>query len=129
MVIADTSVWISFFNRPTSVEKRVLDILIDSDEVVMAGIVLAELLQGCRTSKERDALKETLLALPYVEMTHSVWIRTGETSSVLLRRGITLPIPDLIVASIALEQQFHLYSLDNHFQKIQGLALYTPSIA
>lgn len=127
MVIADTSVWISFFNRPTSVEKRTLDVLIDSDEVAMIGLVLAELLQGCRTPKERDALKETILALPYVEMTQPVWIRVGETSSALLRRGITLPIPDLIVAAVALEHQFEVYSLDNHFQKIPGLALYTPS--
>lgn len=127
MVIADTSVWISFFNRPASAEKRALDALIDSDEVAIVGVVLAELLQGCRTPKERDALKETILALPYVEMTQSVWIRAGETSSALLRRGITLPIPDLIVAAVALEQQFQVYSLDNHFQKIQGLALYTPS--
>ena len=106
-----------------------LDLLIDADEVAMIGVVFAELLQGCRTPKERDALKETLLALPYVEMTQSVWIRTGETASALLRRGITLPIPGLIVAAVALEQQFHLYSLDNHFRKIPGLALYTPSIS
>lgn len=106
-----------------------LDLLIDSDEVAMIGVVLAELLQGCRTPKERDALKETILALPYVEMTPSVWIRAGETSSALLRRGITLPMPDLIVAAVALEQQLYVYSLDNHFQKIPGLALYTPSIS
>ena len=126
MVIADTSVWISFFNRPTSIEKQRLDGLIDSDEVAMIGVVLAEILQGCRTTKERGVLKETLLALPYIEMTRPIWIRTGEISSALLRRGITLPIPDLIVAATALEQQCHLYSLDNHFQKIPGLALYAP---
>ena len=127
MVIADTSVWISFFNRPASVEKRTLDVLIDSDEVATIGVVLTELLQGCRTPKERNALKEAILALPYVEMTQPVWIRAGETSSALLRRGITLPIPDLIVAAVALEQHFQVYSLDNHFQKIPGLALYAPS--
>ncbi|MBI1747204.1 MAG: PIN domain-containing protein [Acidobacteria bacterium] len=129
MVIADTSVWISFFNRPASREKRTLDVLIDSDETAMIGVVLTEILQGCRSPKERGALKETILALPYVDMTQSVWIRAGEISSALLRRGITVPIPDLIVAGVALEHQFEVYSLDKHFQKIPGLALYTPAIS
>jgi predicted nucleic acid-binding protein len=64
MVIADTSVWIPFFNRPASREKRVLDLLIDTDEVALIGVVLAELLQGCRSQVERDDLAESLLALP-----------------------------------------------------------------
>jgi predicted nucleic acid-binding protein len=129
VVIADASVWILFFNRPGSVEKRALDALIDSDEVVMAGVVLAELLQGCRTPKDRDEIKDVMLALPYTEMTRSVWIRTGEISSALLRRGMTLPIPDLILASLALEHGLQVYSLDKHFDRIHGLSRYAfPSL-
>ena len=126
MVIADTSVWISFFNRPHSAEKRALDALIDSDEVAMVGVVLAELLQGCRTLKDRNAIKDTMLSLPYFETSRAIWIRTGETSSALLRRGITLPMPDLIVATTAIEHQCQVYSLDQHFRKIPGVAHYTP---
>ena len=50
MVVADTSVWIPFFNEPESEEKRALDALIDADRLVMVGVVLAELIQGCRTA-------------------------------------------------------------------------------
>lgn len=127
MVIADTSVWISFFNLPNSLEKAALDALIDSDEVAIVGVILAELLQGCRTQKDRDEIKETMLSLPYFEMTRAIWIRAGETSASLLRRGITLPMSDLIVSAIALEHQCQVYSLDVHFQKILGLTLYKPS--
>lgn len=63
MVIADTSVWIAFFNRPDSAEKLALDRLIDADEVALVGVVLAELLQGCRTLSERTTLSEALMAL------------------------------------------------------------------
>lgn len=126
MVIADTSVWIPFFNRPKSTEKQALDALIDADEVSMAGVVLAELLQGCRTRKDRDEINDAMLSLPYLEMTRDIWILAGDISSSLLRRGITLPVPDLIVAAIALKNQCRLYSLDGHFQKIPGLTLYHP---
>ncbi len=66
MIIADISVWIPFFNRPDSLEKRVLDHLIDTNEIVLVGVVLAEILQGCRTEKDRLTLKDALCALHYL---------------------------------------------------------------
>ena len=127
MVVADTSVWISFFNRPNSTEKKALDTLIDEDELALVGVVLAELLQGCRGAKEREAIKEAMFALPYFEITRSTWVKAGETSASLLRRGITLPMSDLIIAAIALEYRYQVYSLDAHFKKIPNLSLYRPS--
>lgn len=127
MVIADTSVWIPFFNRPNSPEKDALDLLIDADEVVLVGVVLAELLQGCRTSSERETLSEALSALPYHEATQSTWSQTGDLSAQLLRRGVTLPLSDLIIAALALEHHCQVYSLDTHFKKIPGMRLYLPA--
>ena len=127
MVIADTSVWIPFFNRPDSPEKTALDLLIDADEVALVGVVLAELLQGCRTPSERDALSDALLALPYYEVTQSTWSKTGDLSATLLRKGVTLPLSDLIIAALAIERDCRIYSLDTHFKKIPGLHLYSPT--
>ncbi|MGH9968244.1 MAG: type II toxin-antitoxin system VapC family toxin [Pyrinomonadaceae bacterium] len=127
MVIADTSVWIQFFNRPDSPEKTTLDLLIDADEVALVGVVLAELLQGCRTPSERDALSDALLALPYYEVTQSTWFQTGDLSATLLRKGVTVPLSDLIIAALAIERGCRIYSLDTHFKKIPGLHLYSPA--
>jgi predicted nucleic acid-binding protein len=127
MVIADTSVWIPFFNRPDSPEKAALDLLIDADEVSLVGVVLAELLQGCRTKSERDALSNALLALPYYEVTQTTWLRAGDLSANLLRKGVTLPLSDLIIAALAIERDCRVYSLDAHFKKIPGLHLYSPT--
>jgi predicted nucleic acid-binding protein len=127
MVIADTSVWNPFFNRPDSPEKAALDLLIDADEIALVGVVLAELLQGCRTQSERDSLSDALLALPYYEVTQSIWLQTGDLSAALLRRGVTLPLSDLIIAALAIERDCRVYSLDVHFKKIPGLHLYSPA--
>lgn len=127
MVIADTSVWIEFFNRPHSKEKHTIDALIDDDVIVLTGIVLAELLQGCRTSREWREVKDAMQALRYLEMSRSTWTRAGEISSGLLRRGITLPMSDLAIAALALEHDAQIYSLNAHFQRISSLALYAPS--
>lgn len=124
MVIVDTSVWIEYFHRPQSAEKHAVDALIDTDRLVLTGIVLAELLQGCRTAKEADAILLHLRALRFLEMTFASWRRTGELSSALRRRGITLPLSDLIIASLALEHDCQLFTLDPHFRKIPSLKLY-----
>jgi predicted nucleic acid-binding protein len=127
MVIADTSVWIPFFNRPDSHEKAALDLLIDADDVMLVGVVLAELLQGCRTPSERVTLSDALSALPYREVTTSTWMHTGDLSAQLLRKGITLPLSDLLIAALAIEHGCRVYSLDTHFTRIPGLSLYMPA--
>ncbi len=127
MVIADTSVWIPFFNRPDSPEKIALDMLIDADEVALVGVVLAELLQGCRTQSERTTLSDALLALRYFEVTRTIWSHTGDLSAHLLRKGVTLPLSDLLIAALAIEHDCQVYSLVAHFKKIPGVHLYVPA--
>lgn len=127
MVIAGTSVWIPFFNRPDSPEKSALEVLIDADEVALVGVVLAESLQGCRTQTARDVLSDALLALPSYEVTRSTWLQTGDLSAHLLRRGVTLPLSDLIIAALAIERDCRVYGLGSHFKKLPGLRLYSPT--
>jgi len=67
VVIVDTSAWIPFFNQPESAEKRAIDTLIDADRAVMVGVVLAELLQGCRTSKESSAILSEVRGLRFLD--------------------------------------------------------------
>lgn len=124
MVIADTSVWIPFFNQPESLEKREIDALIDADGLALVGVVLAELLQGCRTPKEADTILSRLTGLRFLETNFSTWKRSGELSASLRRKGITLPLSDLIIAALAFEHHCQVYALDPHFEQIPGLALH-----
>ena len=126
MVIADTSAWIPFFTDPGSPEKRAMDILIDAEELVLVGIVLAELLQGCRTPNESNEIVSTLSGLRFLETTFATWHQAGELSASLRRRGTTLPLSDVLIASLALQHRCQVYALDPHFREIPGLVLYRP---
>lgn len=126
MVVADTTVWIEFFNDPESEEKHAVDLLIDEDELALAGAVLAELLQGCRTPGEANTILDHVSALPFLEMNFPAWRRSGELSSSLRRKGTTLPLMDVIIAALALEHDAEVFTTDPHFQKIPGLKLYRP---
>jgi hypothetical protein len=126
MVIADASAWIAYFTDPDSTEKRAIDALIDDREVALVGVVLAELMQGCRDPKESREILETVTALDFLDSTRLTWQRTGELSASLRRSGITIPLTDLLIAAIALEHNCQVFTLDPHFEKIPGLSLYRP---
>lgn len=125
MVIADTSVWIEYFKGGDEPARAALRGLIRADQVALAGVVLAELLQGCRSPKEADTILSTLAGLRFLQDSFSTWKRSGELSVSLRRKGLTLPLSDLIIAALAIEHRCPVYSLDPHFEQIPGLTLYT----
>lgn len=126
MVVADTSVWIPFFTDPGSPEKRAVDDLIDARSLALVGVVLAELLQGCRTPKESEEILDVVTALDFLDTTCSTWQRAGQLSASLRRNGITIPLTDLTIAALALEHRCQVFTLDPHFEKVPGLSLYRP---
>jgi len=126
MVVADTTVWIEFFNDPESDEKHAIDLLIDENELALVGPVLSELLQGCRTPAEANAILDHASALPFLEMTFVLWQRAGELSSGLRRKRTTIPLLDLLIGALAMEHDAEVFTTDPHFAKIPGLKLYRP---
>ena len=64
-IIVDTSVWIEFFRKPESPLTLHLNLLLRERRVVMAGMVLAEILQGVRAPKEAKQVRESFNKLPY----------------------------------------------------------------
>jgi tRNA(fMet)-specific endonuclease VapC len=123
-MIVDTSVWIEFFRRADSPHSMCLKRLLREGRVVLQGLILAELLQGIKSQKESRIVKKALQKLPYVEMTRQLWERAGEICSSLLRKGITIPLSDVIVASCALSEDIEIFTLDSHFKRIPDLKLY-----
>jgi len=127
VVIADTSVWIRAMRIETSNERKVLDSLLQSNDVVMIGPVMGEILQGSRNAGEYDRLRSRLSALPFIETTRNIWSRSGEISYQLYRIGTPVALLDIVIAALALEYNQPLYTLDEHFGRIPGLELYSPS--
>jgi len=126
-VLVDTSIWIEYFNRPDSKQGGSLHTLLKNGRVIVAGLVLTELLRGARVEKEFRLITESMTALPFLETTLTTWIEAGRIGYSLRRKGLTIPTTDLIIASLALDNNCLVFTLDPHFDKIPHIKLYKES--
>ena len=122
-ILVDTSIWIEFFNRPNSKHGEHLEQLIIDDRVVYTGIILAELLQGSKKEKEYRQIKDNMIVFPFLEANYKTWVVAGKTAFTLRRKGITIPITDILIACLAIENNCLIFSLDQHFQDIPNIEL------
>jgi len=123
-VLVDTSIWIEYFNKPDSNAGKSLENLLKKGRVFLTGIILTELLQGAKIEKEFESILESMLALPFLETTINTWIQSGRISFALRKKGITIPTTDLIIASLSLENNCKIFTLDLHFNKIPRINIY-----
>lgn len=116
-VLVDTSIWIEYFKG----KKMVQDIIHDPKnfQCFIVGSVIAELLLGIKTSSEKNRLITCLNVLPMLEITDNDWIDAGNTGNLLRQKGITVPLPDLIIFSVANKNSCALFTMDKHFEIIK----------
>jgi len=126
-VLVDTSIWIEYFNRPDSKQGGSLHSLLKNGRVIVAGMILTELLRGARLEKEFKLIAESMTALPFLETSLRTCIEAGRIGYSLRRKGVTIPTTDLLIASIALENNCLVFTLDPHFKKIPHIKLYKES--
>lgn len=127
MVIADTSAWIAFQTKPESKFGREFDSLLASDEIVMVGPVLTELLQGARSEDDFTFFAERLGALAFLEADQDTWIRAGRLNYQLRAQGRLISMADLIVSALAIQHGIPVYTSARDYQEVPGLQIYEPS--
>jgi predicted nucleic acid-binding protein len=126
VVIPDSDAWIDYLKNPGSVQGATLQRLIETDKAALVGIVATEVLRGTRTPERREQVRDVLFSADYVEMTLACWERAGTIAGELDAGGLPLPLPDSIIAAIALENDYEVLTRDKHFERIPGLRLHNP---
>lgn len=119
-VIADTCIWIEFFRTKSKISNYLRD-LISNDFVVGNGLILAELLQGIKTNREREVIIDVFNTIEYLEITRELWIESGNLARELRSGGKTIPLSDIIIACCARKYQHHIFTIDKHFQDIPNI--------
>ncbi len=122
-VLVDTSVFIEFFKGDSNVSKTV-SYLLEQNRVVTTGIVIAELLQGMKNFREELSFDELFAELHSIEVSTNIWIKAGRTALYLRKKGITLPLTDVAIAVLSIENNLQVFTRDKHFKQVPGVRVY-----
>ena len=122
-ILVDTTIWIEFFSGRSEIGDHVETLLMEN-AVWTCGIVLFEVLQGIKSEGEKNNILSILASLPYIEMTKELWQSAAELSILVKKSGVNLPLSDIFIAAIAIENDLSIFTLDNHFKQIPNLTLY-----
>jgi predicted nucleic acid-binding protein len=132
MILADTSVLIGYFKGSSGLVYDTFDTIIENNiPFGICSVIYLELLQGSKTEKEFNQLKEYLQTIPFYHMKKGT--QSYEESAfkyfTCRKAGVTIRSSiDLIIAQIAIENNLYLLHDDNDFihisKVIKELKLY-----
>jgi predicted nucleic acid-binding protein len=117
MILVDTSVVIDWSRGRDAKLRR----LVPSLPVAVCGVTQAELLHGSRDPAHRQKLLNDLTAFQLVPMPDALWVAVGDNLAALRSGGITVPFQDVVIATIAIENDIELWTRDAQFQMIQSV--------
>jgi hypothetical protein len=126
MILVDSSAWIELFRDTGHPVHRALRQHLDARApLAVTEVVVMELLAGATTDRDRDRLKQRLLALPLLR-THG--LPDFETAADLYRRcrrrgGTVRKLIDCLIAAVAIRERATLLHNDRDFDV---LARHTP---
>jgi len=126
MVLADTSVWIDYFNGVSTWQTERLDLLLDTEPVALGDLILTEVLQGFRNDPDFRRPQAFLAELPFYELGgYAVCLQAARNYRALRAKGTTVhKTIDVIIATACIKWDFELLPSDRDFdvlQKILGL--------
>lgn len=129
LALLDTSVWIRYLRPDGQQELKtaVKNALVEG-RVLSCSVVRTEILVGSRDEKSFAKLSEHLKAVPGIPIDEAVWEGAARLGYTLRKKGITIPLSDLLIAEAAVQREAVLWHADNHFEEICTIApLHTRS--
>lgn len=123
LALLDSSVWISYFRPEGSRElKRAVQEALRRGQVVTCWVVRAEILIGARDEGSFAKLADHMGAVPDVPLDDAIWESAARLGYVMRKKGVTLPLPDLLVAQAAMAHDLILWHVDEHYEAVRRFA-------
>ena len=120
-ILIDTSVWIEYFRSKSSSVEQKVDRFLEKDEIYIPKIIIAELMQGSKSTKELSIIEDFFDAFHIIDQKEDSWIKAGSLSYKLKKKGKNINLFDCYIAVIAQEYGCIIFSLNRHFKEMQSL--------
>ncbi len=115
-ILADTNIMIDYMKRPS---EKMIEVF-QSEDIVISGVVISELLLGALSEKELKSLDEDLSAYDCLSIGEDDWNEFGRFLYTLRKSGLTVPYQDALISFIAIKNNVPIWTNDKHFKLIQA---------
>ena len=120
LVLVDTSAWIEFSrNAPgCSLTGDKVRKLIEDDRAVVTEIVYVEVARGSRSDRDLKTWSDVFASLTVARTDAGVWQEAAINAYSLGRKGVTVPVADTLISTVAMKNGLSLLHRDKHFEDI-----------
>jgi len=101
-ILLDSSVLIDALNHRKGRHAFLGELVSRNERLACCAITVAEIYAGMKPKEARDTA-ELLASLEYFETTRTVAQRAGTLKSAWAAKGVTLSLPDALIAAVAIE--------------------------
>ena len=122
MILVDSSVWIEFFRRDSSLD---LEAAVDLEEVVTCLPVVQEVLQGFDDQRTYRLAREAMFAFPVVEspLSEEVFLMAVDLFRSARRAGFTIRSSvDCLIGACALQNSLTVVHHDRDFDALARIS-------
>jgi len=122
MIFVDSSIYIDWLRARVEMA-RILEPWIQTRSIATCGVIRAEVVRGILTAAQKERIQEFFDLLEEIPTDGKTWREASELAWMLDRRGIVVPLSDVVIASCAQRAGATLISTDAHFTRIPGLTM------
>jgi len=122
-ILPDTCAWIDFLRGRQTPLAEALEQALLHGTVLTCGVVVMELLQGVKSRREEELILSAFQALTHLEMTSDLWTDAGRLAAQLRTNGHAIPLSDVIIATLCLQRNCAVLTVDRHFEAVPGLTV------
>ena len=119
-LLADTNVFIDYW-RASDEAKAIFRRLVETNAVIVCGVVRAELLHGSRSDKNRIEIHRTLSGFDTLYLKDFDWEVLGDQLYQYRTHGLTIPLADAMIACTSLIYDIPVWTNDKHFDRMKSI--------
>lgn len=124
MTFVDTSAWIEFLRRQGPAEiKEIVARCLRTRQAAITGPILTELIAGARREDEIALVQDVSSLCEHMPFLDDWWAQAGRIKRSLMRKGMAVPIMDVLIAVAARESKMPVLTTDKDFETLRKHAM------
>ncbi|MDP1808572.1 MAG: PIN domain nuclease [Actinomycetota bacterium] len=122
MILADSSVWVDYFNGKRTSKTDRLDSILGKESIIMGDLILVEVLQGFQKDADFEIAKNLLLSFPVMAMAgKELAIKSAINYRILRKKGATVrKTIDVIIGTFCIHHKIALLHDDRDFDPMEN---------